>query len=105
MKFQLNLLKGRKRAQEGHFELILKIREEWKHGIICTIHKKGDVMMCDNYRAVALLCTTYRILANILYVKLVPFAAEVIQECQGGFKMGRSTVDQFFTVRQILENW
>ena len=70
---------------------------------MCTIHK-GDVLMCDNYRAVTLLCTTYKILANILYVKLVPFAAEVIQEYQGGFRRGRSTVDQIFTMRQIMEN-
>ena len=71
---------------------------------MCTIHKKGDVMMWDNYRAVTLLCTTYNILANILYVKLVPFAAEILTEYQGGFQRGRLTVDQIFTMRQILEN-
>ena len=42
-------------------------------------------MMCDNYRAVTLLCTTYEILANILYVKLVPYSEEIISEYQGGF--------------------
>jgi hypothetical protein len=42
-------------------------------------------MMCDNYRAVALLCTTYIILAYILYVNLVPYAEEIIGESQGGF--------------------
>jgi len=67
---------------------------------MCTIHKKGDMMMCDNYRAVALLCTTYKILANILYVKLVPYAAEVTREYQGGFRRGRSTIDQIYTMRQ-----
>jgi hypothetical protein len=60
-------------------------------------------MMCDNYRAVALLYTTYNIMANVLYVKLVPYAAEVIREYQGGFRRGRSTVDKIFTMRQILE--
>jgi hypothetical protein len=59
--------------------------------------------MCDNYRAVALLRTTYKILANILHVKLVPFASEVIREYQGGFRSQRSTVFQIFTMRQILE--
>jgi hypothetical protein len=55
------------------YELILKIWEEEiipherKYGIICPIHKKGDTMICDNYRAVTLLCSTYKILANILY--------------------------------------
>jgi len=35
-------------------------------------------MMCDNYRADPLLCTTYKLLANILYVKLVPYAEEIM---------------------------
>jgi hypothetical protein len=48
---------------------------------------KRDAMI-DNYRAV-----TYRILANILYVKLVPYAEEIIGEYQGGFRRGRSTLD------------
>jgi hypothetical protein len=41
------------------------------------IHKKGDMIICDNYRAVTLLFTTYKILANVLYVKLVPHAEEI----------------------------
>jgi hypothetical protein len=38
------------------------------------------LMMCDNYRAVTLLCMTNKILANVLYVKLVPHAEEVTGE-------------------------
>jgi hypothetical protein len=41
--------------------------------------------MCDNYRAVRLLLTRYRILANILYVRLAPYAEEIIGEYQGVF--------------------
>jgi hypothetical protein len=44
--------------------------------------------MIDNYTVV-----TYRILANILYVKLVPYAEEIIGEYQEGFGRGRSTLD------------
>lgn len=42
--------------------------------------------MCDNYRAVALLWTTYKIVAKILYVKLVPYVEEIIGEYLGGFR-------------------
>ena len=73
------------------------------NGVICPIHKKGNVMMHDNYRAVTLLCTTYKILANILYVNLVPYAEEIIGKYQEGYQRGRSTVDQIFSMRQILE--
>jgi len=41
-------------------------------------------VICDKYRAVRVLCATYKILANILYVKLVTYFAEKI-ECQEGF--------------------
>jgi len=36
---------------------------------MCPNDKKGDVVVSDNYRAVTLLFTTYKILANILHVK------------------------------------
>jgi hypothetical protein len=51
----------------------------------CPIQKRGDEMICDNNRAVTLLGTTYKILAYILYVKLVPYAQEIIEEYKGGF--------------------
>jgi len=43
------------------------------------------MMLCDNYRAVTLLCTKYTILENILYLKLVPYAEKITGEYQGGF--------------------
>ena len=75
---------------------------EWIYGIKCPIHKKGNVMMCDNYTVVTLLWKIYKILANIFYIKLVPYAQEIVQD-QGGFQRVRSTVDQIFTMRKILE--
>jgi hypothetical protein len=41
--------------------------------------------MCYNYKPVTLLRKTYKILANILYEKLVTCAEEIITEYQGGF--------------------
>ena len=42
--------------------------------------------MCDNYRADPFLCTTYKILANILYIKLVPYAEAVMENTKEAFK-------------------
>jgi hypothetical protein len=53
-----------------------------------TIHKKGDVIIRDNYRAVTLLYTTYKHLMNILYVELIPYAEEIIGEYKGGVRRG-----------------
>jgi hypothetical protein len=56
-----------------------------------------------NNRAVTLQGITHKILANILYVKLVPHAEEITGEYEGCFQRGRSTVDQSFTTKQMLE--
>jgi hypothetical protein len=47
---------------------------------------RQDVMMSDNTRTVTPLCTTYRILANILYLKLVPYAEEYSENTKEAFK-------------------
>jgi len=60
-------------------------------------------MICDNYRAVPMLCRTYNILVIIVRVKLEPYVEEITGEYQGGFQKGRSTVAEIFTTRQILE--
>jgi hypothetical protein len=73
------------------------------NGIICPIQKKGDVAGSNNYRAVTLQHITYKILVNILYVKLVPYAEEIIGEYPGGFQRRRSLAAQIFTMTINLE--
>jgi len=57
--------------------------------------------MCDNYEAVTLRCTTHKILVNILFVKLGPYAEEITGEYQRGSQRGISNVDQIFTETNI----
>lgn len=45
----------------------------------------------------------YKILSNIVYLRLLPFYEEIIGDYQGGFCKGRSTIDQIFIMRQLLE--
>jgi hypothetical protein len=47
--------------------------------------------------------TSYKILSNILLARLTPYADEIIGEHQCGFRLNRSTTDQIFYIRQILE--
>ena len=46
---------------------------------------------------------TYKILANILLSRLIPYAKEIIGNHQCGFRRSRSTIDHIFCIRQILE--
>jgi hypothetical protein len=46
---------------------------------------------------------SYKILSNILHSKLSPFIDEIIEDHQCGFRHNRSTTDQNFCIRQMLE--
>jgi hypothetical protein len=80
-----------------------KLPDQWKESIIVPIHKKGDKTDCNNYRRLSLLSTSYKILSNILLSRLVPYIDEIIGIISVGFDVNRSTTDQIFCIRQILE--
>jgi sorting nexin-29 len=90
-------------------QLILSIsaNEELPHecnfGIICPILKKGDPMTCSNYRGISLLNTAYKILSYIIYVRLSEYTERIIGTYQCSFRKGKSTINQIFTLRQIME--
>jgi hypothetical protein len=50
-----------------------------------------------------LLPTSYKILSNILLSRLIPYTDEIIGDYRCGFRHNRSTTDQIFYIRQILE--
>jgi len=70
---------------------------------IMPTSQKGDKLSCENYRGICLLNSAYKVFAQLLYQRLLPVAEGVIGEYQAGFRPGRSTSDQIFTIRQILE--
>jgi hypothetical protein len=71
--------------------------------MIVPIHKKGDKTDCNNYRGTSLLSIVYKILSNILLTRLTPYVNEIIGDHQCGFHRKRSTMNQIFYIRQILE--
>jgi hypothetical protein len=34
--------------------------------VLCSVHKKGDAMVCQNYRGISLLNTCYKVVSNII---------------------------------------
>jgi len=57
-----------------------ELLEEWKESIIEPIYKKEDKIDCNNYGGITLLPTTYKMLSNILLLRLIPYAEEVIRD-------------------------
>jgi hypothetical protein len=80
-----------------------ELPHQWKESIIVPIHKKGDKTDCNIYHGISLLSTSYKILSNVLLSRLVPYIDEIIGDHQCGFRRNRSTTDQIFCIRQILE--
>jgi hypothetical protein len=59
----------------------------------------GTVRLC---RGISLLSTSYKIVSNILLSGLSPYVDEIIGDhCE--FRSNRSTTDQIFCIRRILE--
>jgi hypothetical protein len=77
--------------------------QQWKESIIIPIDKKGDKTDCNNYRGISLVSTAYKILSSILLARLTPYVNEIIGDHQCEFRRNRSTADQIFYFRQILE--
>jgi hypothetical protein len=80
-----------------------ELPQQWKESVIIPIHIKGDKTDCNNYRGISLLSTAYKILSDILLARLTPYVNEIIGDHQCGFRCNRSTMDQNFYIRQVLE--
>ena len=73
--------------------------EEWKESIFePRIYKRSDKPDCNNFRGISLLSATYKILSNILLLRLTPYGEEIDGDHQRGFRRNRSTTDHTFCI-------
>jgi hypothetical protein len=77
--------------------------DQWKESILVPILKMGDKTDRNNYHGISLLSTSYNISPNILLSRLSLYIDEIIGDHQCGFRRNKSTTDQIFYIRQILE--
>ena len=83
----------------GGEELVQEIHEE---AVLCPILKKGDNTKCENYRAIALLDVTYKILTTCINRRLKQHMQGAVGEYQAGYRKHRSTVDQIFMLKELF---
>lgn len=57
---------------------------------------------CNNYRRIDLLNVTYKVLSNCIPLRLKSKAEEILDNYQGEFRPGRSTIDQIIILKQLF---
>uniref|UniRef100_A0A3B3BLN8 Reverse transcriptase domain-containing protein n=2 Tax=Oryzias melastigma TaxID=30732 RepID=A0A3B3BLN8_ORYME len=76
---------------------------DWQTGVVVPLFKKGDRRVCSNYRGITLLSLPGKVYARVLERRVRPIVEPQIQEQQCGFRPGRGTVDQLYTLFRVLE--
>lgn len=69
------------------------------------IYKKGDCNSVENYRRILILCTLYKVYAEILKERLEKEVKEkeILPESQAGFRKGRGTIDNIFIINHLIQ--
>ena len=78
--------------------------KQWHLARVAAIFKSGDDGECKNYRPISLLCTGYKLYAQVLLNRLKAAGAEDrIRATQFGFKSGVGTADAFLAARCMMD--
>ena len=71
--------------------------------VFIPIPKKGNSKECSNYRTIALISPTSKVMLKILQARLQLYVNCEIPDVQAGFRKGRGTRDQIANICWIIE--
>ena len=79
--------------------------QEWRKGVICPIHKKGNRDDPKNYRGITLLSTAYKLYAMVIGERMRSEieAKGILPDSQAGFRRGRGTMDNVYILNHLIE--
>jgi hypothetical protein len=80
-----------------------ELPQQWRGYFIVPIYKKGDKTDCSSYTGMSLLQATSKILSSVVLSRLTPCVDKITGDHECGFQYNRSTTDQIFCIRQILD--
>ena len=80
-----------------------KTPRDWQTGVIIPIFKKGNRTQCTNYRKISLPSLPGKVYAKCLERKCREIVESKLEDGQCGFRPGRGTTNQIFTLKQIFE--
>ena len=77
--------------------------QDWKKSLFIPIPKKGSDKECSNYRTIALLSHTSKVMLKILQARLQQYVNHEFPDVQAGFRKGRGTRNQIANICWIIE--
>ena len=77
--------------------------QDWKKSVFIPIPKKGNAKECSDYRTIALISHTSKVMLKILLARLQQYVNHELPDVQAGFRKGRGTRDQIANICWIIE--
>ena len=77
--------------------------DDWKTQEFVMLHKSGTIKDCNNYRTIALISHTSKILLIIILNRMKKKIDEELSDCQAGYRSNRGTIDMLFTLQILIE--
>ena len=71
--------------------------------VFIPIPKKGNDKECSNYRKIALISHTSKVMLQILHARLQQYVNQELSDVQGGFRKGRGTRDLIVNICWNIE--
>ena len=77
--------------------------QDWKRSVFIPILKKGIAKECSNYRTIAFISHTSKLMLKILQARLQQYMNHELPDVQADFRKSRGTRDQIANIRWIME--
>ena len=77
--------------------------QDWKRSVFIPIPKKGNAKECSNYRTIAIISHTSKLMLKILQARLQQYMNHELPDLQVGFRKGRGTRDQIANICWIIK--
>ena len=82
-----------------------EVRDSWHLAKVFAIFKKGDQLLCSNFRPISLLSTGYKLFALVLLNRLRAYNIDrYLWPSQFGFKRNARVTDALFMARRHIDD-
>ena len=77
--------------------------QDWKRSVFILIPKKGNAKECSNYRTIALISHTTKVMLRIVQPRLQQYMNRELPDIKAGFRKGRGPRNQIANICWIME--